>query len=146
LNNVVTAHTANTDIHVTAADKTAWNGKADASALNDYYKKTETSSSTEINTALEAKADTATTYTKTEVDAALSGKSDTGHTHKEYVNQNAFSNIAVGSTTVAADSTTDTVTFAVSNTTGSDGLTISADAANDSVTINLGDIICGDYA
>ena len=30
INNTLTAHTANTDIHVTTADKTAWSGKQDA--------------------------------------------------------------------------------------------------------------------
>ena len=36
LNDVVTAHTANTDIHVTTADKTAWNAKSDFSgSYND---------------------------------------------------------------------------------------------------------------
>lgn len=37
--------------------------------------------STATQTALNAKADTATTYTKTEVDTALSGKASTSHTH-----------------------------------------------------------------
>ena len=36
LNNVVTAHTANTDVHVTTADKTAWNAKVDTSDLAGY--------------------------------------------------------------------------------------------------------------
>lgn len=44
------------------------------------------------------------------------------------VNQNAFSNIKVGSTTVAADSKTDTVEFVGS------GVTITADATNDKIT------------
>lgn len=33
VNNTLTAHTANTDIHVTSADKTAWNAKADISDI-----------------------------------------------------------------------------------------------------------------
>ena len=33
VNDVVTAHTANTDIHVTTADKTAWDAKADISDI-----------------------------------------------------------------------------------------------------------------
>lgn len=82
----------------------------------------------------------------TEVNTALAGKSDTGHTHSEYENQDAFSNVKVGSTTIEADSATDTIEFAVTNTTGTEGLTISADATNDKVTLNLGDIVCGDYA
>ena len=71
------------------------------------------------------------------------------HIHSSYVNQNAFSNIKVGSTTVAAASATDTVEFATTNTSGTDGLTISGTngaAGADKVTINLGDIVCGDYA
>lgn len=49
-------------------------------------------------------------------------------------NQNAFSNIAVsGQTTVAADTTTDTVTFAGSN------VTITTDATNDKVTFSVAD-------
>lgn len=44
------------------------------------------------------------------------------------VNQNAFSNIKVGSTTVAADSKTDTVEFVGS------GVTITADASGDKIT------------
>lgn len=48
------------------------------------------------------------------------------------VNQNAFSNIKVGSTTVAADTTTDTVEFALGS--GEAHLTITPDATNDKVT------------
>ena len=49
-------------------------------------------------------------------------------------NQNAFSNIAVsGQTTVAADTTTDTVTFAGSN------VSITTDATNDKVTFSVAD-------
>jgi hypothetical protein len=49
-------------------------------------------------------------------------------------NQNAFSNIAVsGQTTVAADTTTDTVTFAGSN------ISITTDATNDKVTFSVAD-------
>lgn len=33
VNNTLTAHTANTDIHVTSADKTSWNAKADISDI-----------------------------------------------------------------------------------------------------------------
>lgn len=47
------------------------------------------------------------------------------------VNQNAFSNIAVGSTTIAADSKTDTLTLVGSN------VTLTPDATNDKVTIGI---------
>ena len=46
-------------------------------------------------------------------------------------NQNAFSNIAVGSTTIAADSKTDTLTLVGSN------VTITPDTTNDKVTIGI---------
>ena len=46
-------------------------------------------------------------------------------------NQNAFSNVVVGSTTIAADSATDTLTLAGSN------VTITPDATNDKVTIGI---------
>ena len=63
---------------VTAAIDAAVSGKANSS---DVYLKSETSSSTEINNALQAKADASTTYSKSEVDtainAATSGKADT---------------------------------------------------------------------
>lgn len=49
------------------------------------------------------------------------------------VNQNAFSNIVIGTTTVAADSKTDSVTFTGSN------VTIAGDATNDKVTFSVAD-------
>lgn len=63
----------------------------------------------------------------------------TSHTHSasdisgisDYANQNAFSNIKVGSTTIVADSITDTVEFVGSN------VTITPDAANDKVTFGI---------
>ncbi len=71
-------------------------------------------------------------YTKTETNAELAKKSNTDHTHSAYVNQNAFSKIAVsGQTTVEAESATDTVTFAGSN------VTITTDATNDKITFKV---------
>lgn len=64
------------------------------------------------------------------VQAALAGKSDSGHTHSDYVNQNAFSNVKVGDTTIAADSATDTLTLVAGT-----NVTITPDATNDKVTI-----------
>lgn len=46
------------------------------------------------------------------------------------VNQNAFSNVVVGSTTIAADSATDTLTLAAG-----DNVTLTPDATNDKITI-----------
>lgn len=47
------------------------------------------------------------------------------------VNQNAFSNVVIGSTTVAADSKTDSLTLAGSN------VTLTPDATNDKITIGI---------
>lgn len=52
------------------------------------------------------------------------------------VNQNAFSNIVVGSTTVAADSKTDTLTLVAG-----DNVTLTPDAENDKITIASKDTI-----
>ena len=50
------------------------------------------------------------------------------------VNQNAFSNVIVGSTTIAADSATDTLTLVAGS-----NVTITPDATNDTVTITSQD-------
>ena len=52
------------------------------------------------------------------------------------VNQNAFSNIVVGSTTVAADSKTDTLTFVAGT-----NVTLTPDATNDKITIASKDTV-----
>lgn len=69
----------------------------------------------------------------TTASAALTalGAAASTHTHSAYVNQNAFSNITVGSTTVAADTTTDTLTLVGSN------VTLTPDATNDKITIGI---------
>lgn len=64
------------------------------------------------------------------VKAALDGKAASDHTHSAYVNQNAFSNIKVGSITVAADTATDTLTLVAGT-----NVTITPDATNDKITI-----------
>ena len=58
------------------------------------------------------------------------GAAASSHTHSSYVNQNAFSNVKVGDTTVAADTTTDTLTLVAGS-----NVTITPDATNDKITI-----------
>lgn len=58
------------------------------------------------------------------------------HTHSDYVNQNAFSNVVVGDTTIAADSATDTLTMIAGS-----NVTITPSATNDSVTIAATDTV-----
>ena len=66
----------------------------------------------------------------TDTDKAKLEGIDTG----AQVNQNAFSNVIVGSITIAADDVTDSLTLAAG-----DNVTISADAANDKVIISAVD-------
>lgn len=88
VNNTLTAHTANTSVHVTSQEKTYWNNKLDASAytptdLSNYYTKGQTDDL--LDNKLDASAYTPTDlsnyYTKGEtdgvVDEAVSGKADT---------------------------------------------------------------------
>lgn len=56
------------------------------------------------------------------------------HTHSDYVNQNAFGKIAVGSSTGTATSTTDTLTFS-----GAGATTVSIDTTNRKITVNTND-------
>ena len=107
LRNTVTAHTANTSVHVTAAEKETWNNKSDFSgSYNDLTNKptipvvptnvsdftndagyitidaisgkADTSAVTEaISAATSGKADSNAVYTKTEVDTALNQKQNT---------------------------------------------------------------------
>ncbi|MBO6267937.1 MAG: hypothetical protein J6N19_02185 [Clostridium sp.] len=59
-----------------------------------------------------------------------------GITSGAEVNQNAFSNVAVGSTTIAADGKTDTLTLEAG-----DNVTLTPDATNDKVTIAATDTV-----
>lgn len=97
--------------------------------------------SSQISTAIASKSDTGHThddryYTESEINNKLSGKSDTSHTHSSYVNQNAFSNVKVGSSTIAADSATDTLTLTAGN-----NVTLTADTSGDGVTIAAKDTV-----
>ena len=54
----------------------------------------------------------------------------TAHTHPDYVNQNAFSNVKVGSTIIAADTPTDTLELVAGT-----NIMLTPDATNDKITI-----------
>ena len=54
------------------------------------------------------------------------------HSHSSYANQNAFSNVLVGSTNVSADTTTDTLTLSAGTF-----MTLTPDATNDKVTFTV---------
>ena len=82
-----------------------------------------------IKAALDDKSNSGHTHTQYE-NHSHTEYSKSGHTHSEYVNQNAFSNVKVGSTTVAADTATDTLTLVAGT-----NVTITPDATNDKITI-----------
>ena len=91
----------------------------------------DTSVSTQITNAVANKVDkvsgkglSANDYTTTEKNK-LAGISENAE-----VNQNAFSNVAVGSTTISADSKTDTLTLVAGN-----NVTLTPDSTNDKITI-----------
>ena len=122
--------------------QTALDAKAKASDLSDLKALVgDTAVATQISTAIASKSDTGHThddryYTESEINTKLSGKSDTDHTHSAYVNQNAFSNVKVGTNTIAADSTTDTLTL-----TAGSNITLTADTSGDGVTIAATDTV-----
>lgn len=102
ISGTVTAHTANTEIHVTSADKVAWNAKSDfsgnyedlsgaptsntaftndagyitSSALNGY------ATEEYVQSAITEAGGTTTGTVQTMIDKSISGKSDVGHTHE----------------------------------------------------------------
>lgn len=76
------------------------------------------------------------TSVSAQINAAIEDKADVGHTHSSYVNQNAFSNVVVGSTTIAADTTTDSLTLVAGS-----NITITPDATNDKITIASKDTV-----
>lgn len=60
------------------------------------------------------------------------------HNHDDYVNKNAFANIKIGSTTIAADAVQDTVELVAGT-----NVTLTPDAKNDKITITATDTTYG---
>lgn len=94
INNTLTAHTADTSIHVTSAEKTYWNNKLDASAytptdLSNYYTKGQTDGllDEKLDVTAYTPTDLSNYYTKQEtnevVNGAVSGKADTSAVTQE---------------------------------------------------------------
>lgn len=116
-------------------DGTASVGSASTVARSDHKHPTDTSraSKTEFDS---HNSDTTKHITSTERTNWNAAKTHADSAHapsNAEKNQNAFSNITVGSTTVSADTTTDTVTFVGSN------VTITPDATNDKITFAVAD-------
>jgi hypothetical protein len=116
-------------------DGTASVGTASTVARSDHKHPTDTSraSKTEFDS---HNADTTKHITATERTNWNAAKTHADSAHapsNAQPNQNAFSNIKVGSTTIVADTTTDTLTLEGTN------VTITPDATNDKVTISVAD-------
>jgi len=116
-------NTHNTDAtrHITAAERTSWNtvtGKADLT-----YVDTELNKKVDKISGKGLSAEDYTSAEKTKLSGIEAGAE---------VNQNAFSNIKVGTTTIAADSKTDTLEL-----TAGTGITLTPDATNDKVTVSV---------
>ena len=107
----------------TGANKTTVDSSLSSTSSNPVQNKA-------VNVAIEALKATATTSANGLMSSSDKSKLDGIDTGAD-VNQNAFSNVKVGTTTVAADSVTDTLTLEGSN------VTITPDATNDKVTIGI---------
>jgi hypothetical protein len=117
-------------------DGTAAVGTASTVARSDHKHPTDTSraSKTEFDSHTSNTTVHITATERTNWNAAKTHADSAHAPSNAQPNQNAFSNIAVsGQTTVAADTTTDTVTFAGSN------VSITTDATNDKVTFSVAD-------
>lgn len=153
-NNAAT-HISDTVKHITSAERTNWNSaktKADSAVQTIQINgSTQTKTNGVVNlpaypSSISGNAETANKLKTTRkignasfdgsTDISLSqiGAAATSHTHSSYVNQNAFSNVAVGNTTIAADSATDTLTL-----TAGSNVTLTPDATNDKITISATD-------
>lgn len=101
VNNTLTAHTSNTEIHVTAADKEKLHTHSNKASLD----------SITGNIGTMAYEDKTSYSSATEVDTALNGKSNTGHTHTSN-EVTAMTNYTSG-VTISPISTSDTLNTAI---------------------------------
>ena len=118
----------------TGANKTTVDGSLSSTSTNPVQNKV-------VNTALANKVDKVNGkgLSTNDLTATLKTNYDTAYTHSQaahapsnaQANQNAFSNFKIGETTIAADTTTDTLTLAGSN------VTLTADKDNDKLTIGI---------
>ena len=170
INNTLTAHTADTSIHVTSAEKTYWNNKLDASAytptdLSNYYTKGQTDGllDEKLDVTAYTPTDLSNYYTKQEtnevVNGAVSGKADTSAVTQEvssavaplfgaveYDSQTQrinFKHDATGQTIAYVDATDFIKDGMVSNVEISNGnlvITFNSDAGKQPISIPLTDI------
>lgn len=121
----------------TGANKTVVDSAMSSSSTNPVQNKVVNAAISAVSslvgdTAVSSQINTAVGALETKINA----KADSDHIHSAYVNQNAFSNVKVGSTTIAADSTTDTLTLVAGS-----NIAITPDATNDKITIAATDTV-----
>ena len=119
-------------------DGTASVGTATTVARSDHKHPTDTSRAAQTD------LDSHTSNTTVHITSTERTNWGTAYTHSQAAhapsnaekNQNAFSNVVVGSTTIAADTTTDSLTIAAGT-----GISVAGDATNDKVTITNSGVI-----
>ena len=111
-------HKSDNTMHITSTERTNW---------DTAYSQSHTHNNKSVIDGVTSALVTAWNSAKTHADSAHA-PSDAEP------NQNAFGNVLVGSTTIASDSTSDTLTFAAG-----DNVTLTPDATNDKITISSKD-------
>lgn len=150
--NSAVTHISDTVKHITSTERMNWNNaktKADSAVQTIQINgSTQTKTNGVVNlpaypSSISGNAETASKLkTARKIgNASFDGSADislsqigaavTSHTHTDYVNQNAFSNIKVGNTTIQADSATDILTLEAGS-----NVTLTPDTTNDKVTIS----------
>ena len=114
----------------TGANKTVVDSTLSSSSTNPVQNKVVNTAISNLSTLVGDKS------VSVQISEAIAQKSDTNHEHDEYVNQNAFGKVAVGSTTIAADAAIDTLTLVAG-----DNITLTPDATNDKITIVAKDTV-----
>lgn len=135
----LTSHTDNSTIHITSTERTNWNdanskkhSHSNKSVLDGITSALITAWNNAVNHISDAVAHI-TAIERANWNAAKT-HADSAHAPSgAEVNQNAFSNVKVGTTTIAADSKTDTLELVGSN------VTITPDTTNNKVTLAVAD-------
>ena len=135
-------HVDNTTVHITSTERTNWNDAN--SKKHEHTNKSVLDGITSAlitawNNAVTHISDTVKHITSTERTNWTSAYTHSTSAHapsNAEANQNAFSNVVVGSTTIAADSKTDSLTLVAGS-----NVTLTPDATNDKITIAATDTV-----
>lgn len=123
---------------VPVMDGSASVGSASTVARSDHKHPSDTSraSKTEFDTHVSDTVKHITSTERTNWNAAYTHSTATHAPSNAEKNQNAFSNVVVGNTTITADTTTDSLTIAAGT-----GISVAGDTTNDKVTITNSGVI-----